>query len=170
MSRVSLLVDRLLNADWNPAGFDRECSRAILMREYLRRSALWASALDAETISPFFDAARLLYGVDVAGEGILSLLRTALAEREAGTYGTRMSIAAVNLAAARDEGRELPLVSVDLYEPLVIMFERGGEFILEGSPMVDVDTIGVLIGDHSYRMSIPAIASLDSSYLDGLDS
>lgn len=170
MSRVSLLVGRLLNADWNPAGFDHERSRAVLMREYLRRSALWASALNAESISPFFDAARLLYGGDVADESILSSLRTALAEREAGTYGTRMSIAAVNLAAARDDGRELPLVPVDLYEPLVIMFERGGEFVLEGSPMVDVDTIGVLIGDHSYRMSIPAIASLESTYLDGLDT
>lgn len=139
------------------------------MKEYLRRSALWSSACGAEAISPFFDVTRLLYGEDVADASTLMFLKNGLAEREAGTYGTRMSIAAVNLATVRDDARELPALP-DLYEPRVIMFERGGEFVVEGSPMVDVDIVGVLIGDHAYRTSLTPINSLDPEYLDRLDT
>ncbi|WP_406117957.1 hypothetical protein [Streptomyces anulatus] len=46
----------------NVAAFQHTHSRALLMREYLRRAALWAQAHGAEQSWPFFDIAERVDG------------------------------------------------------------------------------------------------------------
>ncbi|BCK67961.1 hypothetical protein Srufu_019140 [Streptomyces libani subsp. rufus] len=69
------MLERLRAVDWSDdsTAFDHANSRALLMREYLRRSALWACAYGAEQSWPFFDiaehvAAELETPPDVAAE------------------------------------------------------------------------------------------------------
>ena len=50
------LVARLRRVRFEES-LDHNGSRLVLMREYLRRSALWAQALDCLTAWPFFDIA-----------------------------------------------------------------------------------------------------------------
>ncbi len=52
---VEAVVDRLLAVDWD-GEYGQRRSQVALMREYLRRSALWSKHLDAGPW-PFFDIA-----------------------------------------------------------------------------------------------------------------
>lgn len=53
------MLERLRAIDWSDdsKAFEHANSRALLMREYLRRAALWARAYGAERSWPFFDIA-----------------------------------------------------------------------------------------------------------------
>ena len=53
------VLERLRAIDWSDdsKAFEHANSRALLMREYLRRAALWARAYGAERSWPFFDIA-----------------------------------------------------------------------------------------------------------------
>jgi hypothetical protein len=49
-------VHRLLSVDWN-SFCEKDRSHVALVREYLRRTALWAKCLEATEAWPFFDVA-----------------------------------------------------------------------------------------------------------------
>lgn len=136
----------------------------MLMREHMRRAALWADAYGAAEHWPFFDVAHfaepdLLLDGDVESE-----------LDEFVTTVTPSSIrvlcrAAVRWAAVRSG--ELP----DLphpYEPVVIMFERGGGYSIE--EMIDLYGVSVPYGDLTRSLKLEPFVSLDRFVLDTFDS
>jgi hypothetical protein len=58
-SRV--VLERLRAIDWSDAAaYEHANSRALLMREFLRRTAAWAKAYDGEASWPFLDLVQLV--------------------------------------------------------------------------------------------------------------
>ncbi|MGW7245839.1 hypothetical protein [Streptomyces decoyicus] len=163
------VLERLRVNEWadDCAAADHANSRALLMREYLRRAALWAGAYGAEQSWPFFDIAEhvdaeLQTPPDVAAEveGVLTGL--------APTSLKRTCRAAIRWAALRDVRDDLPVVLPDPYEPLLLMYERGGGYFLE--EYLDLNGVMIRLGSVESNASATPFLTLASTTLDALDA
>ncbi|EGG48270.1 hypothetical protein SGM_1565 [Streptomyces griseoaurantiacus M045] len=162
-------VERLRGIDWvdDAAAYEHANSRALLMREYLRRTAEWAEALGDREGWPFFDLAeRVAPGVALAPEVEAALDEVLV---EASPASLRQACrAAVRWAALREAGTELPSgPSEDPYEPLLLMCERGGGYFIE--QFIDLNGVMVPLGTVDSNLSTPPFPTLAPSTLDALD-
>ncbi|EOT04870.1 hypothetical protein [Streptomyces noursei] len=163
------VLERLRAIDWadDVAASDHANSRALLMREYLRRAALWARAYGAEQSWPFFDIAEHVYAEiqtppDVAAEAeevLAGLAPTSL---------KRTCRAAIRWAALRDIRDDLPADLPDPYEPLLLMYERGGGYFLE--EYLDLNGVMIRLGNVESNASATPFLTLAPSTLDALDA
>ncbi|WP_415950362.1 hypothetical protein [Streptomyces sp. KLOTTS4A1] len=160
---------RLRAVDWDDlaGAFAHTRSRALLMREHMRRAALWAQACGAEKDWPFFDVVP-----HVAPDFRLPSETRAELEAYTRTIGTpsvrRLCRAAVNWAGLADrQGRVRPEL-LDPYEPILTLFERGGRY----SVGQFIDLYGVMIPYGSLRSHLAAtpFLSLGRRTLDALDA
>ncbi|MFE6304221.1 hypothetical protein [Nocardiopsis sp. NPDC057823] len=134
------------------------------MREYLRRSALWSLELNTGKW-PFFDAASYVApDVKVDLSAISSITRDPDNDRL-----TKETCAwALHMAAVEESGTPLPDLP-NMFEPLIIMYERGGEFSLSTTKTIDVDLVGVPLGNILLYAKSKARISMEKSLLDELD-
>lgn len=165
---VNALADRVLAVNWS-APFTRTRSRAALMREYLRRSAWWAQAVGAADW-PFFDIAATVDPSIRADPAVVQRVQTHLDRSRQGVLVQRSAEAALQFAALLESGRPLPAVpasAANPFEPLVVMFERGGGFRLGGGNLIEVDTAGLPRG--SLAENLTDQPYVDMAHLDALD-
>ncbi|WP_435242956.1 hypothetical protein [Streptomyces cucumeris] len=167
-SRVAL--ERLRAIDWSndAEAFDNANSRALLMREYLRRTALWAQAYDVGDTWPFCDVAEhVAPEVQLAPE-----LTTELDEVLVGVMPfslQRMCRAAVRWAAVRQAEIDLPKALPDEpYEPLLLMCERGGGYFIE--EFVDLNGAMLRLGTVERNLAATPFLALAHTTLDALDA
>jgi hypothetical protein len=166
------VLERLRAIDWNDdsAAYEHANSRALLMREYLRRAAHWARAYGVEKSWPFFDIAEHVAPevptpADVAAE--LEEVLTGLAPSSL----TKTCRGAVRWAALRGAGGELPPdLPDDPYEPLLLMYERGGGYFVE--EFIDLNGAMLRLGTVESNLSgrpflAPAPATLDALDAEG---
>ncbi|MEU2154057.1 hypothetical protein ABZ532_03345 [Streptomyces sp. NPDC019396] len=160
------VLERLRAIDWSDdsAASDHANSRALLMREYLRRAALWARAYGAEQSWPFFDIAehvdaKLQVPPDAATEGEEVLAGLAPASLK------RTCRAALRWAVLRDD---LPAGLPDPYEPLLLMYERGGGYFLE--EYLDLNGVMIMLGNVESNASAAPFLTLAPTTLDALDA
>ncbi|MEU1596296.1 hypothetical protein ABZ468_26405 [Streptomyces sp. NPDC005708] len=152
--------------DWDVASA-RTRSRALLMREYLRRAALWAKEYGVEEEWLFFDVTEFAdpaFRLDREPAGELE----EFLEHKVSTPSTaRTCRGAVRwAAAAAAHGDRLPALP-ERYEPLLLMYERGGGYSIEEF----IDLYGVMIpyGNFESNLGVEPFLSLAPSTLDALD-
>lgn len=115
------VVARLENADWGD-NYERTGSRIRLMKEYLRRAALWAQALDCSNRWPFFDIAAYVDPSAHLDDEYFNQVKYRLGGAGA-TYTTVYIIRfMLNFTVLEVRPPGLP----DPFEPLLRVFERGG--------------------------------------------
>ncbi|MFG3225395.1 hypothetical protein ACGF07_11545 [Kitasatospora sp. NPDC048194] len=134
MNVTQTLADRLTSVDWNPAQTDPRL-RISLMKEFLRRSALWAYQLGSDRW-PIFDVAALIDPSVRADPELVDQVSKSCATQS--TAVQQSCVGALHFAALRESGRAIPRLP-DPYEPIVVLFENGGGFALDGTGMIDVD-------------------------------
>ena len=168
-THVAATLARLQAVDWNgSSGFEHRRSRSRLMAEYLRRAAYWAEALDATDEWPFFDlVAHLAPSVHVPEEQAEDL--EALIYNHIGWPSVDQTArTALRWASLKDAGVPLPPGLEDPYEPLLIMFDRGGAWTTEAG-FIDVGGSAVRRRTwHDHLISEP-VTALDQATLDTLD-
>jgi hypothetical protein len=106
-----------------------------LVREYLRRAALWAQALEVTQEWPFFDVALAADPNVDTDLDTLRRVRQHLEDTKASWWATRIAEWALRFAALTS-----PYGLPDPYEPLLVMFEQGGDFTTEAG-FVNVDFV-----------------------------
>ena len=182
------VIERLWSLDWQ---FRNTCpSHVALMREYLRRSAQTTRALEATDLSPWNDPAEFVQhpNLDLNVLPGFTLLSSAPEYLGAGFDPLENRIQTLNqqlpknftplmrktcLWAVRWASlQRLPVILrhglPDLYEPLLVLYERGGWFRTErgqvdfGGPMIPVPSA-------EQRLQHPPMASFESEALDALD-
>ncbi|MFL1431331.1 MULTISPECIES: RDD family protein [unclassified Nocardiopsis] len=165
---VDALAARIHAIDWNGgAGGDRTRSRVALMREYLRRAALWTRAVQGKGW-PFYDVAEFAAPGVRASEGVVGgVLESPAIVEQYPTVG-KSCVWALHLATARDAGVELPELP-DLFEPLIRMYERGGGFSLSGAGTIDIDGAGLYRGTLLDHLGDEPRAPETDAGLDALD-
>ena len=154
------VIERLRRVDWATCT-GRRASRVALMKEFLRRSALYSEACALPDRWPFFDIAA---SVDPSPPEVQlpdDLEAIGLAPRVRDTIRWMLTWAA---SPARAQA-ELP----DPYEPLLLFFERGGGFTVENR-MVDVDSAGIPLRDRQRYLRDEPFVDLDRAALDALDA
>jgi hypothetical protein len=168
-SHTAATLARLQAVDWSgDSGFDHRRSRIRLMAEYLRRAALWAQALDATDEWPFFDiAAHLAPSVHVPDDQAKEL-EALIYNRVGWPSVDRSCRAALRWAALQDSDVSLPPVLDDPYEPLLLMFDRGGGWTTEAG-FIDVDGAAIRRQTWHDHLATEPVTALDPATLDALD-
>ncbi|MET9663531.1 hypothetical protein [Streptomyces sp. NPDC006510] len=164
------VLERLRAIDWSDdsAAYEHANSRALLMREYLRRAARWAQAYGAEESWPFFDIAEhvapeVRTPSDIAAE--LEEVLTGLAPSSL----KKTCRGAVRWAVLRDAGGELSRdLPDDPYEPLLLMYERGGGYFVE--EFIDLNGAMLRLGTVESSLSARPFLTLAPATLDALDA
>lgn len=167
-SHTAATLARLQAVDWTGgSGFKHRRSRIRLMAEYLRRAALWAQALDATSEWPFFDiAAHTDPSVQVPEDQAKEL--EALIYNHIGWPSVdRLARAALRWAALKDAGITTPGLQ-DPYEPILLMFDRGGAWTTEAG-FIDVGGAAVRRQTWREHLSTEPVTALDAAALDALD-
>ncbi len=125
-------LERILAIKWEPDD-SRVNSHIALLREYLRRAALWAKALDCIDEWPFFDVAAHICPLECADDTNVKVLNTHFTETP--FYVAGMIEKTCEWFLHWERVKNLPKVSEvtlpEPYEPLIIMYERGGIFSME---------------------------------------
>ncbi|MFF3396852.1 hypothetical protein ACFYW1_38825 [Streptomyces sp. NPDC002669] len=167
------VLERLRGVDWSDEdrAWRHENSRALLMREYLRRAALWADHCGAERSWPFFDLAEHAYPTVRIPDGIAAELDEVL--RGVGPSSVRTTCrAAVRWAVLRAGSASGPLPDLpdlpDLYEPLLVLYERGGGFFVE--EFIDLGGAMVRLGTVESNLAARPFLTLAPAALDTLDA
>jgi hypothetical protein len=158
------LTMRLEQAAWHEP-MERTGSRLALMREHLRRSALWSRHLGSESWR-FFDVAG---AVDPTVWADDSLVERVLAVARGYPVVGKTCVYALRFAVLRDRGVELPELP-DPFEPLVLLYERGGGWARDCSGIfIEIDMCGLPIRNVEHWLAAEALPSLSSGSLAELD-
>lgn len=170
---ASLVLERLRAVEWVGDWDDvlaRVMSRRLLMREYLRRAGMWAQACGAEAAWPFFDVVEYADPEFSASPEVAAQLQEYLGQIIAINAVKRTCTGAARLAEYRarypDALPDLP----DLYEPLLLFYERGGEFLQDNAGFLDLTGVLVRPGTLVGRVAGPPLSSLDPALLDAVDA
>ncbi|MFI6933131.1 hypothetical protein [Streptomyces sp. NPDC050287] len=168
--RSRVVLERLRAIDWSDdaAAYEHANSRALLMREYLRRTAAWAKAYDVGASWPFLDLVQVVapeveIAPDVAAELEEALTGVAPSSLK------RTCRAAVRWAALGQARVELPAdLPESPYEPLLVMFERGGGYFVE--EFIDLNGAMVRLGTVESNLAASPFLTLAPAVLDALDA
>ncbi|GAA0489215.1 hypothetical protein Ade02nite_73400 [Paractinoplanes deccanensis] len=163
---VRAMAERLKAVDWKRRG-DKSWSKAALLKEYFRRAARWQRAYGCEASVPFYDIAACV------DPGVRADPR--VADEVIGKIGPgnrsvpRVVPFILHWAALRaTPGVELPGDLEDPFEPLVLLFERGGGFHTENGE-VNLEYVAVRMAGWQDRADNPPPISLAADELDALD-
>ncbi|MFF8832649.1 hypothetical protein [Streptomyces sp. NPDC015131] len=154
--------------DWD-ISFRHVMSRRLLMREYLRRAALWARHYSAEREWPFFDATEYAHPGFRLSPELASDLEELLRKVPGSSLRTTCA-GAVRMAELRN-GKPSALPDLpDLYEPLVLFYERGGEFVQDDAGALDLTGVSFRPGTPQGNLQTPAFLALSDAVLDAVDA
>ncbi|MET0405188.1 MAG: hypothetical protein ABW123_22430 [Cystobacter sp.] len=164
---------RILAINWK-GSYNTTPSRLALMSEHLRRTAWWAEASKA-TLWPFFDIAYAINQDVRASPALVSQLEAHLTSKmQLPSSRVAMScVRALHFAALLDKGTPLPKLPDSVqqpFEPLLLMFERGGGFRVDGAGLIDIDSIGLQKGTLQSRRTEAPMVSMEPTQLDALDA
>jgi hypothetical protein len=170
-SHAAATLSRLLTVKWD-GDFDASdrhaVSRAKLMREYLRRSAQWSDYLNATDEWPFFDiAGRLAPEVEPPAD-LAKQLEESIAERTGWPSHRTVARAALRWSALLDVGTPMPPGLEDPFEPLLLMFDRGGAYTTEAG-FIDLGASSVLRKTWRDHQRTEPVTALDPAMLDAID-
>ena len=159
---VHAMAERVSAIDWERRG-DKTWSKAALLKEYFRRAARWAAARDCDAPTPFYDIAAC---VDPSVRADPAVVDDVLTKVQAGGRNVARIVpyilhwAALRAAA----GNELE----DPFEPLLLLFERGGGFHIENGA-VNLEWKSVRMAGWRDRAGDPPMASFEPATLDAID-
>ncbi|MCX4677092.1 hypothetical protein OG413_17595 [Streptomyces sp. NBC_01433] len=175
------LVERISAIDWQAGecDFTHGASRSRLMREYLHRAALWVqefqkhadrSIFDVSHSErwPFFDMARSVDPSARPDPDTTARLDAFLFDQASGPLVGKICHAALNWTslstASLSKYPNLPAP----FEPLIVLFERGGAFWVENG-FTDFITHRVRLTTREDHIDSEPLSSLDNENLDSLD-
>jgi hypothetical protein len=162
------LLARLVAANWDDdEAEDRHASsRGRLAVEYLRRMAVWADALSVPTRWPFFDLA-VVFDPSVENDSVWMERLEAESGHKLWTRSRQVVADAFRWASLGDRPKERFPEFDDPYEPMIQVFERGGE-IWPGHGSIEFYLGSVPYRGISDRLSQPPL-QIDAATLDALD-
>ncbi|MFD4016450.1 hypothetical protein [Streptomyces sindenensis] len=154
--------------DWSEV-FGKAMSRRLLMREHLRRAALWSQKHSAESAWPFFDITEYIDPEFELSPSLSCKLEELVRGQPSGVKATCRG--AVHLAELREQNPAMvPHDLPDLYEPLIRLYERGGEFITDNCGAVDLTGVSFRTGSLQGNAYNTQVVPLNDAVLDALDA
>ncbi|MGW7683413.1 hypothetical protein ACWGID_21940 [Kribbella sp. NPDC054772] len=162
------LLARLVAARWDDdeAELLHETSRRQLASEFFRRKAVWANALGVTERWPFADVA-LLFDPSVETDPVWLERVEVAAGHELQVLVRKVITDMFRWASLGERPKERFPEFDDPYEPMVQVFERGGEF-WQGQSGIELPIAGVVYRSLDFRLAQPPIP-IDAETLAELD-
>ncbi|MFE6775661.1 hypothetical protein [Streptomyces sp. NPDC057702] len=166
------VAERLLSVDWTDE--DKAArhapSRSRLFREYLRRLALQVERFEGEVPDwPYTDLVRLFSPEKHAeGSGSVEQIVREISDRGAQLRVEYLCRSALHWARVKNSHDVINEDLPDPFEPLLMLFERGGGFVVENG-VADFEFIHVRLGRWQDHVARTSVTSLDESALRELD-
>jgi hypothetical protein len=163
---VQAAAARLGAVDWERRG-DKTWSKAALLKEYFRRAARWAAAYDCDTRVPFYDIAACVDPSVRADQGVVD---DVVEKVEIGGWNVgQVAPFILHWAALRaTPGFAFPPGLEDPFEPLILLFERGGGFHTENGE-VNLEYKAVRMSGWRNRADDSPMAGFTAEALDEVD-
>lgn len=163
------VLDRLRAVVWQDFdnAFDHSHSRVLLMWEYLRRTALWAKSYGFTDSWPFTDIAEHVAPGFQVDQQIQESLDEFIESSPVGLFAVRPCRAAVRWAALSQSAQIVLPDLPDPYEPLLIMFERGGGYSVE--EFIDLDGASIPVGTVEIQARRKPFLITSTTTLDAYD-
>lgn len=165
-------LNRILAINWRVVDETRQRSQLRLFEEYLRRSALWSYALEWQDAHPIISdfPARLVEGVLAAPVNTTLMQQTLRTLGKTSVYERMLLTRVLNWAAIAERESVLAYGLPDLYEPIIVFYERGG-WISKGGQEGEWEVSGVydILQRSPAYIDLPEYA-LDAHALDALDA
>ena len=161
---------RILAIDWSDRELAerKDMARLQLMREFLRSSANVAAEIWGAAKWPYFDIAFSVNPEVDIEPGSWAILEEHLEERLAFPVVAACRHA-LRWAALKDLGGT-PLTTLpDPFESLILVWERGGAFVVDGAHQIPFDHGILRVKPWREHVSPEPIISLDPAVLDALD-
>lgn len=158
------LIERLDAVDWDES-LDHNGSRMRLMQEYLRRSALWAQALGCTEYWPFFDIASFVDPDARVDEETAAAVRRRMGEGGARPLDATIVRYMLDFSVLENWPDGLP----DPFEPLLMVYERGGPFDWEAGRVYIGSTVGIPEGTWEKYVGRTPLDDVSPAALDALD-
>ncbi|MEU3470804.1 hypothetical protein ABZ716_23165 [Streptomyces sp. NPDC006687] len=154
---------------WDDA-FGHVQSRRVIFREYLSRASVWSQAYPQSAAAwPFFDITAYAAPEFRLSHTTEAELKALLARLPSGEVRATCA-GAVRLAELRTQDPAALPDLPDLYEPLILFYERGGEFLRESSGALDLTGVSLPLGARSDYLGNPPVTQLSTTVLDALDA
>jgi hypothetical protein len=161
---VRSMAARLSAITWERRG-DKAWSKAVLLKEYFRRAAQWADRHACDSRVPFFDIAACVNPDARAAKHVIDEVLATVAAGGGGWNAKQVTPFILHWAALNAEDRQtLP----DPFEPLILLFERGGTFHTEHGE-VNLEWKSVRMAGWRKRANDPPAADLTPEALDAID-
>ena len=120
-------VGRLKNIKPVSDDFDATEEDVLLVRDYFRRVTTLSREFNGWQGGPFFDPLRLLEK-DLRADVEKTVSEFVSVCSQTNAYVKRVLIDAARWRALAEQGESIPAHHVDLYEPLIVLFEKGCGF------------------------------------------
>lgn len=161
---------RILAIEWSDHELAerKDLARLQLTREFLRRSANVAAEVGRPAKWPFFDIAGSANPVVDVEAGLWATLEEHLEERVAFPVVAACRYA-LRWATLRDSGSTQLTTLPDPFEPLLLVWERGGAFVVDDARQIPFDHGILRVKPWREHVSPVPIVSLDPTVLDNLD-
>ncbi|BCK67962.1 hypothetical protein Srufu_019150 [Streptomyces libani subsp. rufus] len=166
------MLDRLRAVEWMgdwDYAFGHVMSRRVLLREYMRRAALWAQVYSVESEWPFFDVTHHVDSDFHLPSEFAATLDEYLSHVPSGAV-RRTCAGAVRMAEMRVQNLATVPDLPDLYEPLVLFYERGGEFVRDNAGFLDLTGVLFRPGTLRGHLGTPPLSTLSDVVLDAVDA
>lgn len=122
MNLLVIGIERIERIDWNVSSRVDDPSNMALVQEYIRRAALLITTYHLETSYPFFNAARAL-----GHHSTLDVMDQCPRLGElTNSFMKGTCVAYLEWLSLVESGNEEAIKFRDLYEPLILLIERGG--------------------------------------------
>ncbi|MER6519191.1 hypothetical protein ABT246_20375 [Streptomyces sp. NPDC001553] len=139
----------------------------------MRRAAVWARAYGAEGAWPFFDVTSYVAPEFRPTPELTAELAAELADflgRLPNGEVRQTCSGAVRAAGLRERNPAAFSDLPDLYEPLVLFYERGGEFTRDNAGFLDLTGVRFRPGTLQSHLGNPPVTLLGDTVLDALDA
>jgi len=164
---VDRTIERIKAINWAPNDY-RAASHIALLKEYLRCASLWAKTLDCTDKWPLFDVAAQINPSLRADETQVEALKRHLAPFAVSRTIRQLCEWFVHWAVVQHSPEVTKMALPDPYEPLILLYERGGDFYREH--VFFCFSVGCFpIGNWSQHYSLSPHIILDEQVLDQLD-
>ncbi len=164
---VRSAANRLGAISWERHGH-RAWSKAALLKEYLRRAARWATALNCDPPTPFYDIAACVDPAVRADPATVERVVQIAKDGKARSDVCRTLPLILHWAAVRTTPGRARFDLEDPFEPLILMFERDGGFHMDKG-LVNIEYKSMRLSDWRDREEAQPMPSFDAHSLDEID-
>ena len=165
-------LERILNMDWRTTDNSRHHSQVALFNEFLRRTGLWCVMLQWEEAHPIVSdiPGRIFSGLKAKPVNTVLLQQSLRTLGRTSVYERMLLTRVLNWAALDDMGMLDSYKLPDIYEPLLLFYERGGW--LDKAPRTGEWEISGVYGeiDRAFAYSDVDPISLDDASLNAMDT